>query len=75
MFYKLSTFAKTPHPSASQTPSPQGEGCPPGSWLSLIHRRKRRSPFPSGKALLKLRKAILQAPENIYKKCRPMAGI
>ena len=24
--------------------------CPPGCLLSLIHRRKRRSPFPSGKA-------------------------
>ncbi|MBQ2795501.1 MAG: hypothetical protein IJF04_05695, partial [Oscillospiraceae bacterium] len=27
----------------------EGRVCPSGSWLSLIHRRKRRSSFPQGK--------------------------
>ncbi|MBQ2997587.1 MAG: hypothetical protein IJD62_01150, partial [Oscillospiraceae bacterium] len=30
ILFLLPVFAKTPHPSAPQTPSPQGEGCPLG---------------------------------------------
>ncbi len=57
-FYKLTAefneigFLSPPSPAVTP-PSSEG-GCPPGSWLSLFHRRKRRSPFPSGKAALRV---------------------
>ncbi|MBQ3236040.1 MAG: hypothetical protein IJA92_00775, partial [Oscillospiraceae bacterium] len=33
ILFLLPVFAKTPHPSAPQTPSPQGEGCPSGCFV------------------------------------------
>ena len=45
----ITGFAKTPHPSAPQTPSPQGEGYPSGYLLSLIRHGVAVPPSPGGR--------------------------